>query len=73
MHTSTIYVRHGDRSGGSGVKVALGFPGGVTETFIADRYGVAEVEHDSTGYATIFVNGRRQGTMVAPGEASVTL
>ena len=73
MPTSTVYVEYRDGSPAAGARVGLGFAGGVTGAVIADRYGVAEIDHASTGQATIFVNGRRCGTMHAPGEASVTL
>lgn len=73
MPWSTVYVENDDGSAAAGARVGLGFSSGVTDAFIANRYGVAEIEHESEGQATIFVNGRRYGSMYAPGEASVTL
>jgi hypothetical protein len=73
MSWSTIYVEYDDGSPAAGARVGLGFSSGVTGAYIANRHGVAEVEHESSGQATIFVNGRRCGSMYAPGEASITL
>jgi hypothetical protein len=73
MYTSTIYVEYDDGSPAAGARVGLGFSSGVTNAFIANRYGYAKVEHASSGHATIFVHDRRYGTMKAPGSASVTL
>lgn len=73
MPYSTVWVEYQDGSPAAGARVGLGFPQGVTDAYIANRYGAAEIQHESTGRATIFVNGRGYGTMIAPGETSVVL
>jgi hypothetical protein len=73
MPYSTIWVEYYDGSPAEGARVGLGFASGTTAAFIANRKGMATIVHHAIGQATIFVNGRRYGTMYAPGEASVTL
>ena len=71
---SKIFVEY--RSGGSkaeGKKVTLGFSGGMTKPAFTDRYGVAIVEHDTVGRATVYVSGSRLGEFHAPGETVVYL
>jgi len=71
---SKIYVEY--RNGGTkaeGKKVVLGFNVGMTKPAFTDRYGVAIVEHDAVGRATVYVSGSRLGEFQAPGETVVFL
>jgi hypothetical protein len=76
MHYSKIHVSYGDGSKPKGTKVVLGFTsllGGMTKPAYTDAYGVALVEHSSTGQADIYVSGTmgRKGRRTSgPGFAS---
>jgi hypothetical protein len=66
MAESVVVVQ---RNGGGyveGAKVALGFWNGFTETVFTDKNGEAVIEHINQGKATIYVNGRVEGTMEVP-------
>lgn len=74
MHHSKIYVSYRDGSKPKGTKVSIGFTGllgGVSKATYTDRYGVAIVEHASTGHADVYVSGNKVGSFHAPGETAV--
>jgi hypothetical protein len=72
MPQSTIQVRkHGKPV--SGARVVLSFSGGQTHSAYTDSDGYAKVNHDSTGEATIFVDGSDERKMRAPGSATVSI
>lgn len=74
MNRSKIYVQYRDGSKPKGVRVVLsfrGWSGGVTKAFYTDAYGVALVEHASTGEADVIVSGRTCGSFRTPGETVV--
>jgi len=73
MATSHVTVRWKDGSPATGIRVRLGFTLGLTQDDFTDRYGVATIEHSTTGTATVYVRGDRCGTLRAPGSTSVTI
>jgi|WetSurMetagenome_2_1015567.scaffolds.fasta_scaffold227334_3 hypothetical protein len=73
MPTSIVKVVHHDGTPASGRRVVLGFPFGNTSSFLTDRDGEAKVEHESSGRATVFVDGRNCTSFHAPGSISVTI
>ena len=71
MASSQIRVlRDGDRPV-RGARVVLSFFGGQTEAVHTDSDGVAQIDHDSTGEAKIFVDGRECGSLRTPGSRTV--
>ena len=67
-------MSYGDGSKPKGTKVVLGFTsllGGMTKPAYTDAYGIALVEHSSTGNADIYVSGSKRGSFHAPGETAV--
>ena len=72
MSHSVIIVQR--RGGGyvKGAKVALGFDrilsGGVTDSTYTNGDGEATIKHSNSGKATVYVNGRNEGTMNTPGQ-----
>jgi hypothetical protein len=70
MNHSKIYVQYRDGSKPKGTKVVLGFSGGMTKPAYTDHYGVAIVEHASTGRADVYVSGKKVSTFHAPGETT---
>ena len=73
MHHSTVRVLRRDGSTVRGARVVLSFALGQTPAVLTDGKGEALVGHESSGDATIFVDGRGVGEMRAPGRADVTL
>jgi hypothetical protein len=74
MHISKIHVSYRDGSKPKGTRVSIGFTGllgGMTKNFYTDAYGVALVEHSSTGNADVYVSGTKKGSFHAPGETVV--
>jgi hypothetical protein len=74
MHLSKIHVSYHDGSKPKGAKVVLGFTGmlgGMTKAAYTDAYGVALVEHASTGNADVYVSGNKVGSLRAPGQTVV--
>lgn len=71
MNRSRICVQYRDGSKPKGVRVVLGFSGGQTKPAFTDAYGVAIVEHASTGRADVYVSGSKVGSFHAPGETVV--
>ena len=74
MHFSKIHVSYRDGSKPKGTRVSMGFTsilGGMTKPAYTDAYGVALVEHSSTGQADIYVSGTKRGSFHAPGETAV--
>jgi hypothetical protein len=76
-HTTIIVQRKG---GGyvNGARVALGFAfsdhpfsSGNTDTVYTNSEGDAVVKHSNTGRATVYINGRVDGTINASGEKVV--
>ena len=72
MPQSTIQVRKNGKPVG-GARVVLSLSGGQTHSAHTDSDGYAKVNHESTGEATIFVDGSEIRKMRAPGDASVTI
>ncbi|NUM72588.1 MAG: hypothetical protein HUU43_17240 [Ignavibacteriaceae bacterium] len=78
---SLVYVTYRDGSKASGKRVVLGFSGltgGMTSPVYTNREGAALIEHDliehdSTGTATVYVDGSNKGTMRCPGKTLVVL
>jgi len=63
MNRSKIHVQYRDGSKTKGVRVALGFTGGlggVTKDAYTDSYGTAIVEHSGTGHARVYVSGQER-------------
>jgi hypothetical protein len=51
------------------VRVSFEYSGGFTDSFYTDDQGVAFVQHTSTGWATVYLDGREQSRKVyTPGE-----
>jgi len=73
MAASTVIVSHRDGSPARGVRVVLGFSGGMTRVAYTDSYGRAVVEHASTGRATVYVSGKDCGNFYAPGTAAAVV
>ena len=73
MNRSVVHVQRKDGSKAKGAKVVLGFTMGMTKPAFTDREGKAEVEHESRGHATVYVDGSSRGTFSAPGSTSVTI
>jgi len=74
MNHSKIHVSYGDGSKPKGTKVVIGFTGplgGMSKPAYTDQYGVAIVEHSSTGNADVYVSGNKVGSFHAPGETAV--
>ncbi len=72
-HNSSVFVYYGDGKPYSGVRVALGFTrGGFTKEVYTDSNGMANIDHASSGEATVYVRGNSCGTFYAPGRTSVT-
>ncbi|MBX3451336.1 MAG: hypothetical protein KF777_17340 [Planctomycetaceae bacterium] len=74
MNYSRIHVQYRDGSKPKGTRVVLSFRGcfgGVTKAGYTDTYGVALVEHASTGEADVIVSGKTRGSFRAPGETAV--
>lgn len=76
-HSVVIVQRRGGRYV-KGAKVALGFSfsdhplsAGHTESVYTNSDGEATIKHSNTGRATVYVNGRDEGTMNTPGEKIV--
>jgi hypothetical protein len=72
MNTSRIQVYRNNRPA-SGVRVRFGYDGltqiGLTQDYYTDDQGVAYVQHSSTGWATVYLDGREQSRKVyTPGE-----
>jgi len=66
MGVSTIYVNKRG-SPASSTNVALSFSaGGMTPSVCTDKDGKAVIHHDGSGTATVFINGKRCGTIRAP-------
>jgi len=70
MRYSSIQLSYRDGSVPVGKKVLLAFHGAFTSPAFTDSRGVATCEHESTGTATVYVDGRSVGTMSAPGRAA---
>ncbi len=71
MNHSKIYVQYRDGSKPKGMRVVLSFSsGGVTKPAYTDAYGVAIVEHASTGRADVIVSGQTRTSFHAPGETT---
>jgi len=71
MNHTKVYVQYRDGSKPKGAKVVLGFvSGGMSKPAFTDRYGVAIVEHSGTGRADVYVNGKKSGSLAAPGETT---
>lgn len=71
MATSTIHVNQNGRPT-KGAKIKLSFAtGGITGAVKTNSKGIATIDHEGTGTATIFVNGSKRGTFVAPGSITV--
>jgi len=78
MPTSIIKVYNESRGKWeSRAKVVLGWNGfinlGMSKPVYTDSSGIAEVNHSSTGEATIYINGKNVGKMKTPGSKTVTL
>jgi hypothetical protein len=77
MPYTKIIVQRKSGSMVQGARVALSisgiFSGGVTNSVLTDRYGVAIIEHQSTGEAKILVNGTSKAKLRVPGETVVFL
>lgn len=73
VNRSMIYIQYASGSKPKGVRVVLSFTMGLTKPVYTDRNGVAIVEHQSKGKATVFVSGKKQGSFRAPGRYVVTL
>ncbi len=73
MYYTKIIVQYRDGSKTKGAKVSLGFSflSGITKDFYTDDKGIATIEHASKGEATIFVKGKKSGSIYAPGESVV--
>jgi hypothetical protein len=75
MPYTKIIVQRKNGSMVQGARVSLSisgvFSGGVTGSVLTDRYGVAIIEHQSTGEAKVLVNGFSQGSVRVPGETVV--
>lgn len=71
MNHSKINVQYRDGSKPKGVKVVLGFSGGMTKPAYTDSQGVAVVDHSSTGRADVYVSGSKVGSLQVPGETVV--
>ena len=58
-------------------KVVLGWDGflnlGMSKAVYTNSDGMAEVQHASSGQATIYVNGKSYGKMKTPGSKTVTV
>ncbi len=54
-----------------GVRISFEYNGilqaGFTSNYYTNDEGVAYIEHDSTGKATVYINGESKGTMKTPG------
>lgn len=53
------------------IRISLEFTGftnmGFTRTFYTNNNGIAFVEHASSGKAKVYIDGKRIGTITAPG------
>lgn len=71
MPTSKITVYRYSKPAAN-ISVTLEFTGitnlGFTKKHYTNRDGVAFVEHSSTGNANVYVDGRKMGSIRAPGE-----
>lgn len=72
MAVSTIKVQSKMGRGVEGKKVTLSLHGGQAVGY-TDRSGLAVIEHRGVGRATVYVDGRDQGSFSAPGRYAVTL
>ena len=70
MNHSKIHVQYRDGSKPKGVRVVLGFSGGMTKEAYTDSYGTAIVQHSSVGHADVYVSGKKCGSLHAPGETA---
>lgn len=73
MNRSAIHVSYRDGSKPKGTRVVLGLPGGMSKPAYTDQYGTAIVEHESVGWADVYVSGNKRGRFHAPGEYPVFL
>ena len=73
MKRSMVYVQYKDGSKPKGTKVVLGFSAGMTKPAFTDKDGMAIIEHQSTGQATVYVSGSKKGSFRAPGTFVVTI
>ncbi len=74
MLASTIIVQYSSGTPAKRVRVSMSLEcGGSTGDFFTDNYGMAIVEHSSSGRATVYVQGHRYGTFHAPGKYAVTI
>jgi hypothetical protein len=72
MPDTIIRVLRGDKPVNR-ARVVLSFTWGQTNAVYTDSDGVAEVHHESTGHAEIFVDGSPRGSLMAPGRKTVHL
>ena len=58
-------------------KVVLGWNGfvnlGMSKPSYTNSSGLAEINHSSTGEATIYVDGKKVGKMKTPGSTTITI
>ena len=73
MSYTTVVVVYEFQKPSSGHEVILGFFGGNTKEFTTDSSGTAYVQHESTGRAEVFVDGRKRDTINAPGKCIIYL
>jgi hypothetical protein len=71
MNESNIRVLRSNGDPLRGARVVLSFTWGQTHAARTDDDGWANVSHESAGRATIFVDGSSQGSIDAPGSATV--
>ncbi|MDX2471184.1 MAG: hypothetical protein QNL04_11480 [SAR324 cluster bacterium] len=73
MSTSSVNVYSASGTPQKGIKVVLGFSLGMSKPAWTDSNGNAEVEHSTTGKATIYVNGNSVGEFLTPGHFTATI
>lgn len=60
-----------------GARVVLNWSGllssGMSKAVYTDSDGLAEIQHRSSGQATIYINGKVYGKMKTPGSKTVTI
>jgi hypothetical protein len=75
MPYTKVIVQRRNGSMVQGIRVALSisgvFSGGVTNSVLTDRHGVAIIEHQSIGEAKVLVNGTTKGKLRVPGETVI--
>ncbi len=72
---TTIVKVYNNRYGkwAKGVRVTLGFSFGHSQPAFTDDNGTAIINHSSTGSATIYINGRDEGTINTPTSTTITV